>query len=161
MAWFIQKIINQLLKIKRYFANRKIARFKRRFKSCGTGFFVKFPVVIEGQENVTVGNNVKISPFVHMWGNGKISIGNDCLIASHVAITSLTHDTEGKLYSDHIVIKEVIIGANVWIGAHAVILPGITIGDNAIIGSCAMVNKDVPANAVVAGVPAKIIRYAK
>ena len=94
-----------------------------------------------------------------MWGQGKITIGNDCLIASHVSINSVTHDAKADLYTSTAIEKEVIIGNNVWIGSHAVILPGIKIGDNAIVGAGAVVTKDVPAGAVVVGVPAKVIRY--
>ena len=52
----------------------------------------------------------------------------------------------------------IVIGKNVWIGANAMIVPGVTVGDNAIIGAGAVVTKDVPANAVVAGVPAKVMK---
>ena len=93
-----------------------------------------------------------------MWGHGGITIGNDCLIASHVSINSVTHEAKG-LYRDSVLERPVLIGNNVWIGAHAVILPGITIGNNAIIGAGAVVTKDVPDNAVMTGVPAKITRY--
>jgi virginiamycin A acetyltransferase len=55
--------------------------------------------------------------------------------------------------------KRITIGNDVWIGARAVILDGITIGDGAIVGACAVVTKDVPPYAVVAGVPARVIRY--
>lgn len=54
--------------------------------------------------------------------------------------------------------KPVKIGKNVWVGAHATILPGVMVGDNAVIAAGAVVTKDVPANAVVAGVPAKVIK---
>jgi hypothetical protein len=57
--------------------------------------------------------------------------------------------------------KPVKIGNNVWVGAHATILQGVTIGDNAIIAAGAVVAKDVPANVIVGGVPAKIIKYIK
>ena len=55
-------------------------------------------------------------------------------------------------------IKSVIIGKNVWIGTHAVILPGVTIGDRAVIGAGSIVTKDVPANSVAVGNPAKVIK---
>ena len=54
--------------------------------------------------------------------------------------------------------KKVVLGKNVWVGAHATILPGVTIGDNAVIAAGAVVTKDVPANAVVGGVPAKVLK---
>jgi acetyltransferase-like isoleucine patch superfamily enzyme len=83
-----------------------------------------------------------------------VTIGDDTLIASHVAITSLTHDPRADLYSASQQSRPIVIGRNVWIGTHAVILPGVTIGDGAIIGAGAVVTRDVAPRAVVVGVPA-------
>jgi maltose O-acetyltransferase len=154
--WLIKKIRNQILKLNKYFCNQKLNRFKRSLAHCGEDTFIQFPVRFEGPKYISLGNNVSVNAFVHMWGHGKISIGNDCLIASHVSITSVTHDTKANLYRNTIIKKEVIIGNNVWIGSHAVILPGITIGNNAIIGAGAIVTKNVPANVTVTGIPATI-----
>ena len=141
--------------------SQKLSRFKRSLKYCGEGTYIQFPVRLEGPSHISIGKNVSINAFVHMWGHGQIIIGDNCLIASHVSINSVSHDPDAMLYRESIIEKKVIIGDNVWIGSHAVILPGVTIGDNAIIGASALVNKDVPANAIVAGVPAKILRYKK
>src|SRR5882762_1500974 len=159
--WLVTKFKNQLIKLKKFLYRNKLKRFKKTFKHCGTNTFIQFPVRFEGAENISIGNNVSINAFVHIWGQGGINIGNDCLIASHVSINSVTHDPATLPYKNSIVTKEVNIGNNVWIGSHAVILPGIHIGDNAIIGAGAVVNKDVPANVTVAGVPAKIIKSHK
>jgi maltose O-acetyltransferase len=156
--WIAKKIRNQFVKLENRTYRRKVDRLKKTFKHCGSDVTIKLPVCLEGIGDISVGNNVSINAFVHMWGHGHINIGNDCLIASHVSITSLTHDPNAGLYRSGNVAKAVNIGNNVWIGSHAVILPGISIGNNAIVGAGAVVNKDVPANAVVAGVPAKIIR---
>lgn len=157
----ITKIKNQVAKLESLLEQRRVKRFSKKFNSCGKGFYVKFPVCLEGQEHITIGKNVGIAAFVHMWGHGGISIGNDCLIASHVSINSVTHSPDAGLYRESIVEKEIKIGNNVWIGAHAVILPGVVIGNNAVIGASAVVNRDVPADTIVAGVPAKVIRYLK
>ena len=159
--WIITKVKNQVAKLNRFFERRKLRRFSKKFKSCGKGLYVRFPVCIEGQQHVVIGNNASINAFVHMWGHGGITIGNDCLIASHASINSVTHDTKAALYRDSVVERPVIIGNNVWIGTHAVVLPGISIGNNAVVGAGAVVTKDVPDNAVVAGVPAKIINFKK
>jgi maltose O-acetyltransferase len=118
-------------------------------------------VRFEGKEFISIGNNVSINAFVHIWGQGGVEIGDDSLIASHVAIVSVTHDSNARLYREKIITEKVTIGKNVWIGAHAVILQGITIGDNVIIGAGSVVNKDIPSNVTVAGVPAKIIKTKK
>ena len=91
-------------------------------------------------------------------GYGGGEIGENTLIASHVAITSVTHDKNAILYNQSSISNRIIIGKNVWIGAHAVILPGVTIGDNAIIGAGAIVNKNIKRGDIVAGVPAKSIK---
>jgi acetyltransferase-like isoleucine patch superfamily enzyme len=156
--WLTQKFKNQVTKLHLLLYRRKVARFKMTLKYCGSGTSIRFPVCFEGPGHITIGSNVSINAFVHMWGHGGIIIGNDCLIASHASINSVTHDTAALLYRETIIEKKVTIGNNVWIGSHAVILPGITIGDNAIIGAGAVVTKDIPANKVAAGVPAKIIR---
>ncbi|RYZ99918.1 MAG: acyltransferase [Sphingobacteriaceae bacterium] len=140
---------------------QKLARFKRMLKYCGEGTFIQFPVRFEGPSHISIGKDGSVNAFVHMWGHGQIIIGDNCLIASHVSINSVSHDTDAALYRESVTENKVTIGNNVWIGTHAVILPGVTIGDNAIIGACALVNKNVPANAIVAGIPAKIIRYKK
>jgi acetyltransferase-like isoleucine patch superfamily enzyme len=114
--------------------------------------------VINGAEHLRVGDKVSFNAFVHIWAQGGVTIGDSTLIASHVAITSLTHGTGSALYSETLVSKPVEIGRNVWIGAHAVILPGVRIGDGAIIGAGAVVNRDVASGDVVAGVPAASIR---
>lgn len=90
---------------------------------------------------------------------GLITIGDNCQLAPHVVISSATHPPDpqrrlnGEEYTRPIVIKN-----NVWIGANATINPGVSIGNNAIVGAGAVVTRDVADNVVVAGVPAKVIR---
>lgn len=116
------------------------------------------PVVIHGPEKLTVGDDVVVNAFVHIWAQGGVTIGASTMIASHVAITSLTHDKAAARFADSLVVKPVVIGRNVWIGSHAVILPGITIGDGAIVGAGAVVTRDVAPGETVVGVPAAVLR---
>lgn len=90
-----------------------------------------------------------------MWGGGGISTGNDVLIASDGVITSLTHDTNAACFRETTLRAPVVIGDNVWAGAF--ILPGVTVGAGSIVAAGAVVTRDVPANAVVAGVPARLV----
>lgn len=85
-----------------------------------------------------------------------ISIGKDVAIAKDVIIRDT--DAHYVLGKEHEMIKPVKIGNHVWIGTRAIIMKGVTIGDNSIIAAGAVVTKDVPSNVIVAGVPAKIIR---
>ena len=79
------------------------------------------------------------------------------MIAAHTVITTLTHDKGAKIYRESIQRKPITIGNNVWIGSGVIILPGVAIGDNAIIGAGAVVTKDINANKIAVGIPAKII----
>jgi len=113
--------------------------------------------------HVRLGNHVTINDFVHIWGLGGVTIGNDCMIASHCAIISQTHDSsaflKGLKYRETMEIdRPVKIGDNVWIGAAAVILPGVSIGNDSIVAAGAVVSRDVPPQTLVAGVPARTIR---
>ena len=111
-----------------------------------------------------IGNNVTFTSDTQISCIDKVVIGDNCLFGRYVYISDNTHGTSD--YSDLVIPPlerelsskgPVIIGKNVWIGRCSTILSGVTIGDNAIIGANSVVNKDVPANSIVAGVPAKII----
>jgi acetyltransferase-like isoleucine patch superfamily enzyme len=118
-----------------------------------------FPVFIEDIKNVKVGEGVSINAFVHIWANAPIEIGNNTMIASHVQITSSTHDYSVYPMRSRRMDMPVKIGSNVWIGAGAIILPGVVIGDNSVIGAGSLVNEEVPANVVAFGVPARVVKH--
>jgi len=93
-----------------------------------------------------------------------VSIGRECVIADRVMLIDFDHgvvEVDRPIRHQGIYKRDTIVGNNVWIGYGACILRGVTVGDNAIIGTNAVVTKDVPPNAVVAGVPAKVIRMRK
>lgn len=117
-----------------------------------------FPLYMSPLANISIGRDVAISAFVHIIANGRVTIGDRTIIASGVQITSSTHDPGHSPYRDRRIDKEVVIGSNVWIGAAAVILPGVRIGDNAIIGAGSIVTRDVPADTLVIGAPARPVR---
>lgn len=116
------------------------------------------PFYTDFGKNIHVGKNVFINSFCQFQDQGGIFIGDDALIGHNVVLATLNHgfapEDRQNLY--HAPIR---IGKGVWIGAHATILAGVTIGDNAVIAAGAVVNKDVPMDAVVGGVPAKVIKY--
>ena len=88
-----------------------------------------------------------------------VHIGDNCMLAPGVHIYTATHPLDAEERNSGVEYgKPVRIGNNVWIGGRAVINPGVTVGDNVVIASGAVVTKDVPANAVVGGNPAKIIK---
>ena len=89
---------------------------------------------------------------------GGITIGDDCLIGHNVVLATLNHGFAPDRRKD-MHPAPIVIGRNVWIGASATVLPGVSIGDNAIIAAGAVVTKDIPANTVAGGVPAKVLRH--
>lgn len=91
----------------------------------------------------------------------RVSIGSECVIADRAMFIDFDHnvaDVEQPIRKQGIYKRDVVVGNNVWIGYGAQILRGVTIGDNCVIGSGAVVTRDIPANAVAAGVPARVIR---
>ena len=111
-------------------------------------------VVSIGAKTV-LGQECTISAYQH------VSIGRECVIADRVMLIDFDHgmvEVERPIRLQGIYKRDVRVGNNVWIGYGACILRGVTVGDNAVIGTNAVVTHDVPANAVVGGVPAKVIR---
>jgi len=92
---------------------------------------------------------------------GRVRIGEQCVIADRAMFIDFDHgvvEVERPIRVQGIYKRDTIVGSNVWVGYGACVLRGVRVGDNAIIGTGAVVTRDVPANAVVAGVPAKVIR---
>jgi len=114
---------------------------------------------------ISIGDNVSLGTDVHIGCIDKVTIGNNVLMASRIYISDHSH---GDINAEALAIPPlqrflvskgpVIIEDNVWIGEGACVMPGVHIGKNAIIGANAVVTKNVPANAVMGGVPAKIIK---
>jgi acetyltransferase-like isoleucine patch superfamily enzyme len=105
-----------------------------------------------------VGKNVWVGPFVVLDGTGGLTIGDGCDISCGAMI--FTHSTHLRCVSKRnmdVEKKPVKIGNYVYVGSGAIVLPGVTIGDNSVIGAGAVVSKNVPALSVVMGVPAKIV----
>lgn len=111
--------------------------------------------------SIRVARRVWLGPYVVIYGHGGVEIGEQTLVSMHAAILSSNHAIPlmGTLIRD--VADRLLptkIGRDVWIGANAVILGGVTIGDGAVVAAGAVVNRDVESGAVVAGVPAKVVR---
>jgi acetyltransferase-like isoleucine patch superfamily enzyme len=115
--------------------------------------------VHEGQVSIgaksVLGQECTISAFQH------VSIGRECIVADRVMLIDFDHgvvEVERPIRLQGIYKRDVDVGHNVWVGYGACILRGVTVGNNAVIGTSAVLTTDVPDNAVVAGIPARVIR---
>jgi acetyltransferase-like isoleucine patch superfamily enzyme len=115
------------------------------------------PFYSEFGKNLTLGKDVFINMGCRFQDTGGITIGDGALIGHGTTLTTLDHSMDPAHRAD-MVPSPVVIGRKAWLGASVTVVPGVTIGDGAVVGAGAVVTKDVPANTIVAGVPARIIR---
>lgn len=119
-------------------------------------------VSFRNAERIAIGAGSHIGEYSTLWaGNstGRITLGKKCLLAPRVTITASNYGiVQGTPVMDQPKIeRDIVIGDDVWLGINTVVVAGVTIGDGAIVAAGAVVTKDVPAQAIVAGVPAKVI----
>ena len=119
-------------------------------------FYTDFGKNIEVGED-EVGEDVFINACCHFQDHGGVRIGDGCQIGHNVVFATLNHGLSPEDCKNTYP-APIVLGKNVWVGSNSTILQGVTIGDNAVVAAGAVVTKDVPANVVVGGVPAKIIK---
>lgn len=132
------------------------------FKKKSGMVWVQPRVTIVESKKLQVGNNCGINTGTYINAKGGIILGNNVLIGSNVTISSGRHPIDGKeppIFERPTEPLPITIEDDVWIGANAVIMPGITLRKGTVVGAGAIVTKDTEEYSVVAGVPAKIIRY--
>lgn len=115
------------------------------------------PFHCEFGKNLTLGTDVFVNMGCRFQDAGGITIGDGTLVGHGSTIVTLNHAMDPARRGD-MVPAPVVIGRSVWLGASVTVVPGVTIGDGAVVGAGAVVTKDVPADTVVAGVPARVIR---
>lgn len=115
------------------------------------------PFYTDCGKNLKIGKKVFINSGCRFQDQGGITIGDGALIGHNVVMATINHDLDPQRRSD-ILPAPIVIGRNVWLGANSTILPGVCIGENAVIAAGAVVTKNVPADTVAAGIPAKPIR---
>jgi len=185
---FMNSYVSMLLKqdIKSFGKHTKICRHVKisnpQFLSVGDYSFIADYVIIDSQiyrnfstnehlekeAELVIGDNCRIGEYSHLTCSNKIVIGDGLLTGRFVLITDNTHGyTDGwecdKAPIDRDIVSKgpVVIGNNVWLADKVSVMPGVTIGDGAIVAANAVVTKDVPPYALVAGIPAKVIKIMK
>ncbi|MBO0408685.1 DapH/DapD/GlmU-related protein [Aeromonas hydrophila] len=174
--WGYIRLIIEVIFTKIRFRNAKIIRTPfecrgKKFFKIGRGFTTGRYCRLEAHgpegKNIIIGERCQINDSVHIAAADSIVIGDDVLIASRVFITDLNHGNysgEEHSHPDSISrertlhTKPVVIGSNVWLGEGVVVLPGVTIGKSSIIGANSVVSRDIPANSIAVGNPARVIK---
>ena len=152
----MEKVIRDFIRKIRYYY------YKIGLKSCGRNVTFASQVSIQVAKNISIGNNVRIGAKSTLSGQGGIIIGDNVSIGEQLLIWSANHNyynPKALPYDAKNIKKIVVIEDNVWIGARVSIIPGVKIGEGAVVGLGSVVTKDVPSCAVVAGNPASIIKY--
>jgi maltose O-acetyltransferase len=127
--------------------------------SLGEDAYVKPPLFVDYGENVHIGPRTFVNYNLTALDVATITIGADCQIGPGVQLLTPTHPVEPEPRRDKLeAARPIVIGDNVWLGGGVVVCPGVTIGDNTVVGAGAVVTRDLPANVVAVGNPARAVR---
>ncbi len=125
----------------------------------GEGVHIKPPLFVDYGSSIRIGARTFINYGLMALDVTAITIGDDVQIGPNVQLLTPTHPVEpGPRRAKWEAARPIVIGDNVWLGGGAIVLAGVTIGENSVVGAGAVVTKDVPANVVVAGNPARVLR---
>lgn len=111
--------------------------------------------------HISIGNNVGIGEFAYLGGGGGLEIGDDCIVGQYFSCHPENHnysDPKELIRLQGVTRKGIVIGKNCWIGSKVTILDGVTIGDNCVIAAGAVVTHSIPADSVIGGLPARVIK---
>ncbi|MCD4853325.1 sugar O-acetyltransferase [Arthrobacter sp. AK01] len=125
----------------------------------GADSHIRAPIYVDYGFNVTVGSGTFINYNLTALDVAPIRIGSDCQIGPNVQLLTPTHPLEAKPRRDKLeAAKPIVIGDNVWLGGGVIVLAGVTIGENSVVGAGSVVTKDLPADVLAVGSPAKVIK---
>ena len=141
------------------FAKRK-ELLKKMLAECGEGCYVEPPLHANwGGHNLHFGNRVYANFGLTVVDDTHVYVGNDVLFGPNVILATAGHPINPELRkTDYQFNAPIHIGNNVWLGAGVIVMPGVTIGDNSVIGAGSVVTKDIPSNVVAHGTPCKVVR---
>ena len=140
--------------------DKRFAKLQDMFAEIGEGSYIEPPLHANfGGKHVHFGKNVYANYNLTMVDDTHIYVGDNTMIGPNVTIATAGHPIDPALRDVQAQFNmEVLIGRNVWIGGGCVLLPGVSIGDNTVIGAGSIVTKDIPANVVAYGNPCRVIR---
>lgn len=128
------------------------------FGEVGEGVWLNSPLTAAVGKYVSIGSGTYANMNLTLIDDWKITIGKNVLIGPNVTICTTGHPVHPAHRADGMYSFPVTIGDNVWIGGNVFILPGVTIGENSVIGAGSIVTKDIPANVIAVGNPCKVLR---
>ncbi|WP_110931852.1 sugar O-acetyltransferase [Paenibacillus bouchesdurhonensis] len=147
---------NNMKPSERYERNQIIQKL---FHSVGENAWIESPFNCDFGYNITIGDHFYANTNCTILDCAKVTIGNNVLIGPNVSLYTPNHAMDAaERKAGYERSSPIHIGDNVWISGSVTIVPGVTIGDNTIIGAGSVVTKDIPANVVAAGVPCRVIR---
>lgn len=140
--------------------DKRTKMLKEMFAEVGQNCYIEPPLQANwGGKHVHFGNNVYANFNLTLVDDTHIYVGNNVMFGPNVTVCTATHPIYPVIrYKQAQYNLPVVIGNNVWIGSNSVILPGVHIGDNSVIGAGSIVTKDIPANVVAIGNPCKVLR---
>jgi acetyltransferase-like isoleucine patch superfamily enzyme len=132
--------------------------------ACGQGSYFHRRSSLASTENMSIWNRVTVGPDSRLWASpgAHLIIEDDVLVGPNVTIVTSNYgmsDHDRPMRDQQWVESDVCIGRGAWLGANVVVLPGVTIGEGAVIAAGAVVTNDIPAFAIAGGVPAKVLKY--
>jgi maltose O-acetyltransferase len=139
--------------------SKRTGLLKQLFAKVGSKVYIEPPFFCDYGSNIFAGDDLFINVGCVILDAAEVNFGKSVLCGPNVQIYTVTHPLDPDLRATNIEsAKPVKIGNRVWIGGGAIILPGISIGDNTVIGAGSVVTKDIPANVMAAGNPCRVIR---
>ena len=156
------RLLGHLAKVARFYAYSHLE--PRRRLTAGPGLRMSPTASLRNGERITLGRGVHVGERCYLWAGeatGRIRIGDDVLLAPEVFITASNYGTVAgrPVMAQPKREADVVVGDDVWLGTRVVVLPGVTVGDGAIVGAGSVVTKDVPPGAIAVGVPARVVAW--
>lgn len=167
--WLVQQLIRfihlrygkvmrgEMHKWARLYEENRVERLKKELAACGIDVTIRPGAQIIIPSRVRLGDHVAIGYNALLHGIGGITLENFTLLSDNNILATSSHPVE-EIHFHNYWEKPILIKENAWLGANVIVLPGVTIGENAVVGAGAVVTKDIPANTVAMGVPARVTR---